>query len=469
MLHNGLGPVDFRCHQGLTFRHSDDSTFAIMPITLTNALILNLDPPGAALGTIRIEADTITEVGAGAGAGRDGETLDCRGAVVMPGLVNGHTHLYSALATGMPPPAQAPANFHEILQRVWWRLDRALDAASIEVSAAVGALDALHCGTTTLIDHHASPDCIAGSLDQIERGIDSVGLRAVLCYETTDRNGADGAAAGLQENRRYIERCAQRKGGRFAAMVGAHAPFTLSDSSLAACADLAAEFKTGVHIHVAEDLCDDRICRDAYGAPLVQRLQACGILDGDRGIGAASIFAHGTQFEPDEAARISAQVAAVAHNPRSNMNNRVGYTSVAAMSNVLLGTDGIGSDMFTEARHAWFKACDAKAEVAPADVIGMLAHSAAVAGTRLGRKLGRLVPGAAADVVVTDYRPATPLNDANTPGHFLFALGPQHVRHVLVAGQWALRDNAPTRCDEQALRSRAVHVAQELWSRMQSL
>jgi len=469
-----------------------------MPITLTNAIIVNLDPLCVTLGTVRIEGETIAEVGPNIAAQGGDEIVDCRGAVIMPGLVNGHTHLYSALACGMPPPARPPTNFHEILQHVWWRLDRALDAESIEMSGTIGALDALHCGTTTLIDHHASPNCIAGSLDLIEHGIDAVGLRAVLCYETTDRNGPDGATAGIEENRRYLGKrqnvemsrrrnaatCSagapssakQRRGdGRFAAMVGAHAAFTLTDASLKACADLAAEFQTGVHIHVAEDPCDDRLCREQYGASLVDRLEKCGIIDGALAgkpsaapVARASIFAHGAHLSPDDAERLSAQLAAVAHNPRSNMNNHVGHAPIAHMTNVLLGTDGIGSDMFTEAKHAWFKACDARVALSPADVIAMLAHAARVAGKMLGKTLDRLAPGAAADVVITDYRPATPLDTTNAAGHLIFALGPQHVRHVLIGGTWTLRDRTPTRLDEAAMRERAIPMTQTLWTRMQA-
>jgi putative selenium metabolism protein SsnA len=462
-----------------------------MPITLTNAVLLNLDPLGVTDGSLRIEGDTIADVGPNVSAAPGDETVDCRGCVVMPGLVNGHTHLYSALATGMPLPSPMPGNFQAILERIWWRLDRALDPASIEAGATIGALDALHCGTTTLIDHHASPNCITGSLDLLERGIDAVGLRAVFCYETTDRNGEAGAFAGLEENRRYLVKCRKPKAesrksrierrnvtmfGRdatgsafFAAMVGAHASFTLSDDSLKACADSAAEFETGVHIHVAEDPCDDRICRETYGAPLVERLQKCGLLNDDRGVAAASVLAHGTHFSPEDAKCISAQCAAVAHNPRSNMNNRVGHAPIAHMSNVLLGTDGIGSDMFTESKHAWFKACDARIALAPSDVIAMLAHGARVAGDLLDTALGRLTPGAAADVVITDYRPATPLDDANAGAHLIFALGPQHVRHVLIAGRWTLQDRAATRLDEPETRSRTEPLTQSLWSRMQAL
>ena len=458
-----------------------------MPITLTNAVLLNLDPIDVSFGALRIDGGVITAAGADAAPAPGDETIDCRGAVLLPGLVNGHTHLYSALAPGMPMPAKQPRNFREILEFIWWRLDRALEGDSIEVSGRIGALDALRCGTTTLIDHHASPACIDGSLDRLEKGIADLGLRAVLCYETTDRNGPAGFEAGLAENRRYLDQCRLRGADRFAALVGAHAAFTLSDSSLRACVELAAEYDAGVHIHVAEDPCDDALCREQYGAPLIRRLEKSGLLPAPEGdetgnaghVAAASILAHGTHLPPDDADRISNQVAGFAHNPRSNMNNSVGYAPVAHMSRVQLGTDGIGGDMFTEARHTWFKARDAAftadshvsgpRPVTPARVLEMLAHSARVAGRLLGRTLGRLAPQATADVVITDYVPATPLDAEKAAAHFIFALGPQHVRHVIVDGQWLLKDRHPTRLNEQAARKESVPIAQALWARMEAL
>lgn len=437
-----------------------------MPITLTNATRIDLDPLGVSSGALRIEGDTITAVGPQAAARPGDETIDCRGAVIMPGLVNGHTHLYSALAVGLPAPPRMPKDFFELLDLIWWRLDRAHDAESIEMSGLIGAMDAVRCGTTTLIDHHASPNCIAGSLDALERGIAAVGLRGVLCYETTDRNGMDGALAGLEENRRYLERCAQRADGRFAALVGAHAAFTMSDATLAACARLAAEYRSGVHIHVAEDPCDDRLCREKYGAPLVERLARSGILDAGSEVAGRSILAHCTHLSPDDATRLSRIVAAVAHNPRSNMNNQVGYAPTNHLSGVQLGTDGIGSDMLAEARAAWFKSRDARAGLSPNDIVAMLVQSARTASRLLGRQLGKLAPAAAADVVITDYIPATPLTRENIVGHLIFGLAAHHVRHVLIDGQWTLRDRQSLTVDAPEARRRAVDVARALWSRM---
>ena len=186
-----------------------------------DALLVQLDPPRVERGNLRAADGEIVDVGANVAAAPGDEVVECDGAVLMPGLVNGHTHLYSALAAGMPAPPRQPRNFLEILQLIWWRLDRAHTLESVEVSGQIGALAALRCGTTTLIDHHASPNAIEGSLAALENGIAAVGCRAVLCYEITDRNGPTEGHEGLAENERYIQRCQERSNGMFAALVGA--------------------------------------------------------------------------------------------------------------------------------------------------------------------------------------------------------------------------------------------------------
>jgi putative selenium metabolism protein SsnA len=430
-----------------------------MAIVLENALLADIDPIGVERGALRIDGDQIVARGNVPGQAGD-ETIDCGGAVVLPGLVNGHTHLYSALAVGMPAPPRVPRNFLEILQLVWWRLDRALDEASNEMSATIGALDALRCGTTTLIDHHASPSAIDGSLDAIERGIDAAGIRGVLCYETTDRNGREGRNAGIAENRRYLKK-SPSKNGRFAGLVGAHASFTLEDESLKQVVALAKEYDVGVHIHVAEDPCDEQACWREHHMPLIDRLAQYGLLD------RRNIFAHGTHLADQAIARLKEARVNLAHNPRSNMNNAVGYTPIGRIScPILLGTDGIGADMFAEAKFAWFKSRDARIGLSPEYIIGMLIDAAARASASLGVTLGKLQPQAAADVVITDYVPFTPLMAQNFPGHFLYAMSSNNVRHVIAAGRWAMRDRQVLTCDEPRTRAQAVEVAQSLWRRM---
>jgi len=364
----------------------------------------------------------------------------------------------------MPPPRTAPTTFREILERVWWRLDRALDADGIEASARMGALDAIRSGTTTLIDHHASPNFIVGSLDAVERGVRDVGVRIVQCYETTDRHGPDGARQGLDENRRYLDKCARRRDGWCAGLAGAHAAFTLERQTLEELGALADAFDTGVHIHVAEDVCDEQDIRQRFGTPLLDLLAETGVLR------TSSVLVHGTHLGPAAIPLLHEHVPTIAHNPRSNMNNAVGYALVAGFPcPVILGTDGIGSDMLTEARFAWFKARDSRSPVSGERILAMLAGAARRASQALNVTLGRLEPGAAADLVVTDYVLPAPLTAENVFGHLVFGLGPQFVRDVMVGGSWIMQDRRMRTCDEIAIRRRAREQAAAIWRRMDSL
>ncbi|TWU22661.1 amidohydrolase family protein [Bythopirellula polymerisocia] len=435
-----------------------------MSTLFRDATLVELDPPSVRQGDLRQADGRITSVGRNLTLESDDEVVDCGGAVLMPGLVNGHTHLYSALAAGMPAPPRQPKNFQEILELIWWRLDRAHNLASVTASGAIGALAALRCGTTTLIDHHASPNSISGSLTALETGIAKVGCRGVLCYEVTDRNCVGEASAGLFETALYATELSGKKDHRFAAMVGAHASFTLAEKSLVGCVELARDLDLGVHIHVAEDPCDERITRENFGCGLMERFERVGLLQVS-----GSIFGHGTHLSADDFARLGdyAGQLHLAHNPSSNMNNGVGYTPVAkATTPVVLGTDGIGADMWREARVAEFKSHDAQTALPFGKSLSFLAESARLASRALGITVGSLEVGAAADLVITNYRPATPLTSDNLAGHFLFAMGPEFVRDVMIDGRWCLRGGEVVSCDEVALRSEAVTQARELWSRM---
>jgi cytosine/adenosine deaminase-related metal-dependent hydrolase len=336
----------------------------------------------------------------------------------------------------------------------------------VEVSGQVGALAAVRCGTTTLIDHHASPNAIAGSLTAVENGIAAVGCRGVLCYEVTDRNRPTEGHEGLAENERYTQLCQGRRSGRFAALIGGHASFTMTDESLRGCTELAKQYNVGVHIHVAEDPVDARLTTERFHCGLVERLHRCGVFDVP-----GTIFGHGTHLSDADLDAVNAsEHVSLAHNPSSNMNNGVGYTAVAKLKRPpQLGTDGIGADMWREARMAEFKSHDAQLPVAFGRSLQMLGQSARVASKALGAKLGVLEAGAAADLVVTNYRPATPLNAENLAGHFLFAMGPEFVRDVMIGGEWVLRDGVVTSCDETAIRNRAIDVTRSLWERLEKI
>ena len=384
--------------------------------------------------------------------------IDASGCLVIPGNVNAHMHLYSALARGMPYALEPPANFLQILQRVWWRLDRALDDDSVRASALVGGMEALLAGTTTLIDHHASPNAIDGSLDIVAEALSSLGLRSVCCYEVSDRDGAARAQAGLDESRRFAARAAGGQLPLARAMVGAHASFTLSDETLAACVEIAEEAGVGIHIHAAEDGADEVDSERRYGRRVAARLADAGVLN------ERTLLAHGVYLDDDEVRLVRAAGATLAHNPRSNMNNAVGRTPLAGLGDrVALGTDGIGSDMFTESQAAFFRHQE---DGSPAYdwPLARLAVGAGVAARAFDEPhLGRIEPGAPADITILDYDAPTPMNSDTLAGHWIFGLGSRHVRDVIVAGEPVVRDRRLTRVDQDVLVAEARSETARLW------
>jgi len=419
---------------------------------LRDAIVVqSLDPVSVAVGDVRIEDGRIASIGGLAGGG---PTRDCSGCVVVPGNVCAHTHLYSALARGMPYALAPPEDFVQILQRIWWRLDRALDEHEVRASALVGGMEALLSGTTTLVDHHASPNAVDGSLDVIADALGSMGVRSVLCYETSDRDGPEVAQAGLAENRRFLERAARGELPLARGLVGAHAAFTLSDDTLEACAEIARDLGVGIHVHVAED----RV--DAHGP--VSRLASAGALD------ERSLLAHCVHLDDAEIELVRTVNATVAHNARSNMNNSIGRARVGLFGDrVALGTDGIGSDMFEESRTAYFRLREDDSTAGADWALARLAEGARLAGRSFGEPLlGTLVPGAPADLVVLDYPAPAPLRAESFAGHWIFGLSSRSVRDVMVGGELVVQDRRLTRVDQDQLAHEARIDAGRLWRRL---
>lgn len=425
-------------------------------------VVVALDPPEVGTADVVLAGDRVAAVGvAPPGVAR----RDCSGTVIVPGNVCAHHHLYSALSRGMPYRLAPPTTFTEILQRIWWRLDRALDERAIRASALRGGLDALRAGTTTIVDHHASPNAVDGSLDIIAETLAGLGVRSVLCYEVTDRDGPERAAAGVAENRRFLARAE----GLARGMVGAHASFTLSDDTLGAVVDAARLGGTGVHIHVAEDAADQADAHARFGMGVVERLDRAGVLAGD------ALLAHCVHVAPAEVHAVVDTGATVVCNARSNMNNAVGHSPFnhvrpGADIGVALGTDGIGGDMVTESQVAYFRARAADATTSGGWPLERLADGARFAGRVHGEPLlGTLRPGAPADLVVLDYPTPTPLTADNLAGHWAFGLSPAHVRDVLVAGELVVADRASTRVDELEAAAAGAREAERLWARMDAI
>jgi putative selenium metabolism protein SsnA len=389
------------------------------------------------------------------------EVVDCSGRLIMPGNVCGHTHLYSALARGMPAPPQTPHDFPQILEFIWWRLDRALDEQSIRYSGLVGALDAARAGSTTLVDHHASPNYIDGSLDLLADAIEDVGLRAVVCYEVTDRGGRVRREAGLRENERFLR---QNQRSLIRGVVGAHASFTLQDETLRSLAELADEFDTGVHIHVAEDACDEEDSLRRSGVRTAQRLSDARLLR------PRSIAAHGVHLELSELRLIQRQRSWLIHNCRSNMNNRVGRAPALTFGDrSALGTDGIDQDMFAESRTAYFRARERTLDAYADQFTDMLARGGELASEFFPYRVGTLAPGSAADLMILSYDPPTPLSAENLAWHWMFAMTPQQVESVMVQGSWVIRKGEFCGIDEEKIRAEARGEAKRLWERMEEL
>jgi putative selenium metabolism protein SsnA len=423
-------------------------------------LIRRLDPPAVERGDLVVVDGRIGPVG-GPGAARQ-EQLDCSGCLVLPGNACAHTHAYSALARGLPFGLAPPRSFLEILQQVWWRLDRALDLPAIRASALVAAAEALRSGTTSLVDHHASPNAIDGSLDVIAEAFEEVGVRSVLCYETTDRDGLPRALAGVEENARFLGRVAEGRWPLSRAMVGAHASFTVSEATLDACVDLAARTGRGLHVHVAEDAVDQADAFARFGRRVVDRLADAGALNH------GTLLAHAVHIDPAEADRIREAGSVVAYNPRSNMHNGVGRTPLGWLAgSVALGTDGIGADMFEESRVAYLRAREESLEASPAASLGMLGRGAALVGQAFAEPLlGTLEVGAPADLVVLDYDPPAPIGPESLAGQWMFGFGAGRVRHVVVNGEVVVRDRQLTRVDANELaveaRGASRHLRQQL-------
>lgn len=392
--------------------------------------------------------------------------IDAQGQVIMPGLINTHTHCYSSFARGMDLKAQSPHDFNEILEKLWWRLDKVLTLDDVYFSAAVAMVECIRNGTTTIFDHHASPGCIRGSLSRIASAAGLLGIRTCLSYEVSDRDGLQAARQGIDENLEYIARCKQEADPLRRAMFGMHASFTLNDELLRRSADAAASAGAGCHIHTAEAASDAADCVKKHGRRVVERLRDFGVLH------PATIAAHCVHVDEQEIAILQQAGPFVAHNPESNMGNAVGCAPVLQMLRrgvrVGLGTDGYTGDMLESLKvaHLLHKHQQLDAAVAWQEPHAMLfGQNAGFASTAFGAPLGRLQPGALADIILLEYEPPTPMTGANLDGHVLFGMTGRSVTTVVINGRVVMQDRRITMADEREIFARARDLATRLWQR----
>jgi putative selenium metabolism protein SsnA len=372
----------------------------------------------------------------------------------------------------MAIPGPAPKDFPDILERLWWRLDQALLDVDVKYSALVSLVDAVKHGTTTLIDHHASPNAIDSSLDQIADAVDEAGVRAALCYEVTDRHGPEGAQEGISENVRFLHSLAERDNDRLAGTFGLHASLSLSQETLVACVEAAEGLDTGFHVHVAEHEADEYDSLHKYGQRVVDRLASAGVL------GPKSIVAHAVHVDPAEMALLKQTGSWVTHQPRSNMNNGVGVADVEGMMRlgipVALGNDGMGNNMWAEWKTAYLlhKVAHRDPRRGDGGAIARMGvtNNAALAGIFWpDLPLGQLAEGAAADIIFVDYHPTTPLSAGNLPWHIIFGFESSMVTTTIVAGEILMQDRQLLTLDEAAITARSRELAAQVWDRFQKL
>lgn len=426
-------------------------------LILAGGTLVEVHPPRLAQADVLVRGDSIVQVG---GAMPEGAPrIDASGCIITPAFAVAHTHLYMSLTCGMPPPPEAPRTLADSLQWVWWALDRALDDDLVHTSALVGAAMAAKAGVACLVDLHSSPRAIDGALDRIESAVDEIGLRAVLSYETSDRDGRGRRDGGLKENRRFLDKV-RRGQTKHRAHVGAHAMMTLNDDTLDAIRELADSHGVGIHMHVAEDLTDHLDAERIRKTPLARRIERLGIAR------QGSVLAHAVQLDTEAAQEIMNAGAFVATNPRSNMAHGVGLCGISG-TNVALGTDGIDNDLLAEARAYYLRHSEAR------DGLPRETGMRVAAGQELAARLfadpspPRIVPGARADLVVLDYQGMTPLTASNVIEHLARGWTSAHVRDTMVGGSFVVRDRKLSNIDERELVQRARAAASRLWERMQ--
>ena len=420
-------------------------------------------------GAVVTEGDRILEVGPypflrqkypGA------EFVDARGGVIMPAFINVHSHIYSGLARGLSIRGYDPTDFLEILEGMWWTIDRQLDEESTLCSAYATILDGIRTGCTTIFDHHAGYGQIEGSLGTIAGAVKELGVRACLCYEVSDRDGKAKRDAAIRENGDFITYCQKEQDPMLAAMFGGHALFTLSDDTLDAMVR-ENDGRTGFHIHVAEGLNDVYDSAANYGTRPVNRLLNHGLL------GEKTMLGHCIHINRGEMDILRDSGTMVCTNPQSNMGNAVGCAPVLQMMDsgitVGLGTDSYTFDMLESLKNALtiqrHNAC--RPNVAWNEVTQMLfRNNPAICSRYFEAPLGVLKAGAAADVIVMDYKPFTPFSADNVDGHMIFGMTGRQCETTMCAGRLLMKDRRLLGIDEEAVNARILEAAEKLWRRI---
>ena len=427
----------------------------------TNAWLLRVTPDGVEpfFADARIADGKIAEIARGGSMSARGETVNAGGRVVTSPLVNFHEHCYSRLAKGLPSLGQS-GKFTEILENLWWRLDRALDADMIRASAELTAMESIRCGVGYVFDHHSSPSCVAGSLAMIADVFRTYKLRGVLCYETSDRDGSNARNAAISENADFSARHAD---GDIRAMLGMHALFTMSDATLASLALRQKQTSLGIHTHLAEDAHENEFSQAHFGKSAAMRLYDSGLLN------ALSIVAHGVYLSDADRKLVAETGCGMACCPDSNMNNRVGladYTRIPSETPILAGTDGMHANIARTLKQLFLLYRHQGGDMRDAFVrFGKVCANQTDFARRYFEDYSALQTGDRADFVIWDYIPPTPITHENALGHFVYGLLESPARTLISGGKFLMRDSFFTIADESARRAAIAEQGARLHKR----
>lgn len=421
-------------------------------------------------GCVVIEGNVIKEIGSTKEMKEkysDYEFIDANKKVIMPGLINTHMHIYSSFARGMAVPGKPSENFMEILENLWWRLDKKLTLEDTKYSAYATYIDCIKNGVTTVFDHHASPFAIEGSLFTIKDVAKDLGIRTNLCYEVSDRDGLKTIDQGIQENVNFIKFAQNDDSDMVKGMFGLHAAFTLSDETLEKCANEMANLDAGYHVHTAEGIDDVIINKEKYNKKVVQRLNDFNVLN-DK-----TIAVHCIHIDSEEMELIKENKSFVVHNPESNMGNAVGCAPVVHLLNkgitVGLGTDGYTSDMFESLKVANIihkhQLRDPRVGWEEAPTM-LFENNRKIASKHYKKDLGVLKEGAYADVIVVDYIPHTPLNENTENGHIIFGMTGRSVDTTIINGKVLMKDRILLNIDEESMLAKSREMSNKLWDRI---
>lgn len=391
--------------------------------------------------------------------------IDARGNVIMPGMINTHMHFYSTFARGLGK-MEPSANFSEILENLWWRLDKKLTLDDVYYSAMIPLIECIKNGTTTVIDHHASPFAVKGSLSKIEDALRAAGIKGCLCYELSDRDGEEITKLGIEENIEFIKKCKASKDGYVTALFGMHASMTISKDTLEKSVKAVKELDSGFHVHTAEDISDVEDSQAKYGCGVVERWAKAGVL------GPKTILPHCIHISEKEEQLLKDTNTNVVHNPESNMNNAVGTASILKLIekgiNVGLGTDGMNSDMFQGAKvvNLIHKIINKDPRLGFCEAANMLIqYNPKLASKFFRAPVGTLEPGSYADIIILDYEPPTPFNTDSFMGHLLFGMSSGLVDTTISNGKVLMLNGHLTEIDEHEIAEKSRELSEKLWDR----